>query len=181
MAQTPSTLAQLTYCLNKMLTQEQLKELVKYEPDTGIFTLIKYRTGTTRKIGDPLGSFTKAGYLETCINQKRYYLHRLAFLYTTGEMPSGVIDHINGNPSDNRWVNLRCVDQKANGENTNKLRTDSTTGYRGVHRWHGKYRAKINSGGKQIHLGTFNTVEEAAKAYQLAKPVYHPNFQQRSN
>jgi hypothetical protein len=164
-----------------MLTQSELKELVKYEPDTGVFTLVKHRHGTTRKIGEELGSLTKSGYLETCINQKRYYLHRLAFLYMTGEIPFGVVDHINGNPSDNRWVNLRCVDHKANAENTSKLRTDSTTGYSGVHRWHGKYRAKINSGGKQIHLGTFETAEQAAEAYQLAKPIYHPNFQQRSN
>jgi hypothetical protein len=167
--------------MSKMLSQSELKELVKYDPDTGVFTLVKHRHGTTRKIGEELGSFNKGKYLETGINQKRYYLHRLAFLYMTGEIPLGVIDHINGDRSDNRWVNLRCVDHKANAENTSKLRTDSTTGYRGVHRWHGKYRAKINSGGKQIHLGTFETAEQAAEAYQLAKPIYHPNFQQRSN
>ena len=163
-----------------MLSQSELKELVSYDPETGVFTLAKHRHGTTRKVGEQVGSFTKAGYLETCISQKRYLLHRLAFLYMTGSLPDKVVDHINGNPADNRWGNLRCVNHRANAENTDKLRADNTTGYRGVHRWHGKYRAKINSGGKQIHLGTFETAEQAAKAYQLAKPVYHPNFQQRS-
>ena len=90
----------------------------------------------------------------------------------TGEVPQ-TVDHINGNRMDNTWENLRSVTQQQNMENIKKMRPDNTTGYRGVHKWHGKYRAKIVSNKKQIHLGTFSTAEEAAKAYEAARPGIH--------
>ena len=159
-----------------MLTQAELKELIFYNPDTGVFTLTKFRRRTTRKIGDQLGSLTKAGYLETCINQKNYYLHRLAFLYMTGEMPNGVVDHKNRNKADNKWDNLSCGTQQDNMENDILPRKHGKLGYRGVHRYKDKFRAKIFHKGKQIHLGTFATVEEAANAYLKAKPAIHTHF-----
>lgn len=159
-----------------MITQSKLKELVSYEPETGLFRLLKYRLGTTRKIGDCLGSCTKAGYLETCIEQKRYYLHRLAFLYMNGELPNGVVDHRNRDKTDNRWVNLSCGTQQDNMENDVLPRKHGTLGYRGVYKYKDKFRAKIVHKGKQIHLGTFDTLEEAANVYLKAKPTIHVNF-----
>lgn len=159
-----------------MITQEKLKEFVFYDPDTGVFTLLKHRHGTTRKIGDSLGSLTKAGYLETCIEQKRYYLHRLAFLYMNGELPNGVIDHRNRDKMDNRWINLSCGTQQQNLENDILPRKHGKLGYRGVYRYKNKFRAKINHKGKQIHLGEFATAEEASQAYLKAKPLIHTNF-----
>jgi hypothetical protein len=154
------------------ITLERLKELAHYDPATGQFVLKKHRKGTTRKIGDVLGSKTKKGYLEAGFDQRIYLLHRLAYFYMTGEVPE-FIDHINGNGMDNRWDNLRSVTHQQNMENKKKMRPDNTTGYRGVHRWHGKYRAKIVVNKKQIHLGTFSTAEEAAKAYEAARPSIH--------
>lgn len=162
--------------MNEMLTQAELKKLVKYDPDTGVFTLVKWRRRTTRKVGEELGSLTKLGYLETCINQKRYYLHRLAFLYMTGSLPEYSVDHRNRDKSDNRWANLVCVNHQANMENDILPRKHGSLGYRGVHKYKDKFRAKIVCRGKQIHLGTFDTVEEAANAYLMAKPVVHKNF-----
>ena len=159
-----------------MITQAELKELVSYDPDTGVFTLEKIRRRTTRKIGDQLGSFTGAGYLETCIDRKNYYLHRLAFLYMTGSFPEGVVDHKNRNKSNNRWCNLVCVSHQQNMENEVEPRKHGSLGYRGVHRYKDGFRAKIVHKGKQIHLGTFKTVEEAADAYIKAKPEIHKNF-----
>ena len=159
-----------------MITQSKLKELVSYEPETGLFRLLKYRLGTTRKIGDCLGSCTKAGYLETCIEQKRYYLHRLAFLYMNGELPNGVVDHKNRDKTDNKWTNLICVTHQQNMENEIAPRKHGSLGYRGVHKYKNKFRAKIVHNKKQIHLGTFLTVEEAAHAYLKAKPEIHKNF-----
>lgn len=159
-----------------MITQTELKELVTYDPVTGAFTLAKHRHGTTRKVGDSLGSLTKTGYLETCIKQKRYYLHRLAHLYMTGKMPKNMIDHKNRNKLDNSWNNLRCVTHQENMENDILPRKHGSLGYRGVHRYGNKFRAKINHKGKQIHLGEFNTVEEASQAYLKAKPLIHINF-----
>jgi hypothetical protein len=162
--------------MNSMITQQQLKELVNYDPYSGIFTLAKHRKGTTRKIGEVIGSLTKTGYLETCINQKSYYLHRLAYLYMTGEMPKNYIDHKNRNKTDNSWNNLRCVTQQENLENDVLPRKHGSLGYRGVYRHGNKFMAKINHKGKQIHLGQFNTVEEASQAYLKAKPLIHTNF-----
>lgn len=157
------------------ITLDRLKELAHYDPATGQFVLKKHRTGTTRKVGDVLGSKTKTGYLEACFDQRIYYLHRLAYFYMTGEVPQ-TVDHINGNGMDNAWGNLRSVTQQQNMENIKKMRPDNTTGYRGVHRWHGKYRAKIVVNKKQIHLGTFSTAKEAAKAYEAARPSIHSSY-----
>ena len=169
-------LAQSTYFMNSMITQAELKELVNYDPVTGVFTLAKHRHGTTRKVGEVIGSVTKTGYLETCINQKLYLLHRLAHLYMTGEMPKDKIDHKNRNKLDNSWDNLRCVTHQENMENDVLPRKHGSLGYRGVHRYGNKFRAKINHKGKQIHLGEFATVEEASQAYLKAKPLIHTNF-----
>ena len=157
------------------ITLERLKKLAHYDAATGQFVLKKHRTGTTRKVGDVLGSKTKSGYLEACFDQRTYYLHRLAYFYMTGEVPQ-TVDHINGNGMDNRWGNLRSVTQQQNMENIKKMRPDNTTGYRGVHRWHGKYRGKIVVNKKQIHLGTFSTAEEAAKAYEAARPTIYSYY-----
>jgi hypothetical protein len=159
-----------------MITQAELKELVHYDPVTGVFTLAKHRYGTTRKVGDALGSLTKAGYLEAGIKRKRYYLHRLAYLYMTGEFPQNNIDHKNRNKTDNSWNNLRCVTQQENMENDVLPRKHGSLGYRGVHRYGNKFRAKITFKGKQIHLGEFVTIEEASQAYLKAKPLIHTNF-----
>jgi hypothetical protein len=159
-----------------MITQAELKQLVNYDPITGVFTLAKHRHGTTRKIGDVLGSVTKVGYLETGINRKRYYLHRLAYLYMTGKFPKDKIDHKNRNKADNSWDNLRCVTQQENMENNILPRKHGSLGYRGVHRYGNKFRAKIVHKGKQIHLGAFDTAEEVAKAYLKAKPLIHINY-----
>lgn len=159
-----------------MITQAELKELVKYNPETGVFTLAKHRNGTTRKIGDAIGSVKKNGYIEAGINGKVYYLHRLAYLYMTGEMPKEKIDHKNRNKLDNSWDNLRCVTHQENMENDVLPRKHGSLGYRGVYRYKDKFRAKINHKGKQIHLGEFATAEEASQAYLKAKPLIHTNF-----
>jgi hypothetical protein len=160
-----------------MLTQERLKECVNYDPETGIFTLKMHRHGTTRNVGDVLGSLTKAGYLETCVDQCRMTLHQMAFLYMTGSIPSGHIDHKNRDKADNRWSNLRAVTCAENQQNIIAPRKDNTIGFRGVYRYGNKFRAKINLNGKQIHLGTFINLQDAANAYIAAKPGYHPHYE----
>jgi hypothetical protein len=159
-----------------MLTQSRLKELFSYDYETGNFTVIKTRKGSSKKIGDLLGSKSYAGYLEAEIDSKKYYLHRLAYLYMTGSFPEGNIDHCNRNKSDNSWKNLKVVTQQENLENNILPRKHGSLGYRGVYRYKDKFRAKINHKGKQIHLGQFATIEEASQAYLKAKPLIHKNF-----
>ena len=159
-----------------MITQARLKELFSYNPDTGNFTVLQNRKGSAKKIGDILGSKNKAGYLEADIDGKRYYLHRLAYLYMTGSFPQEHIDHCNRNKDDNSWKNLRIVTHQENMQNENSIRKHNTLGYRGVYKRKDKFGAKIVHNKKQIHLGFFNTVEEAGLAYAKAKPTVHTYF-----
>lgn len=160
-----------------MLTQERLKSLVNYNPDTGVFTCAKHRIGGTRQIGEPLGSLCN-GYVEMGIDRRNYYAHRLAFLYMTGEFPSCPIDHINRCKTDNRWCNLRKVTVMENCHNQTRKADYNQTGFVGVHRCGKKFRAKINLANRQVHLGTFCTAEEAALAYSAAKAQMQPSMVQ---
>jgi len=86
-----------------MLTQKRLREVVHYDPKTGIFT----RARGKRK-GQFGGTAHDArGFLKMSIDNKRYLLHHLAWLWMTGALPQSNIEHINGDRRDNRWVNLR--------------------------------------------------------------------------
>lgn len=157
-----------------MITKKRLDQVAIYDPDRGVFICAQNRKGSKNKVGDVLGSRTKEGYIEIQIDGRRYLAHRLAFLSMTGNMPEGVVDHINRDQSDNRWANLRDVTQVENGHNQNRKSLNNSTGFVGVHKWNGKYRAKIVVKQKQLHLGTFDDPSTAAEAYQAAKQALQP-------
>ena len=129
-----------------MMTQERLKLLVTYNPVTGIF--IRNISVSNRVAGTTLGCVDTKGYIKCTLDKRSTYGHRLAFLYMTGAIPEE-IDHINGNPSNNIWTNLRAVSRSANQCNS-KLHRDTSSGVKGLsyrHRdkvwkacvvWHGK-------------------------------------------
>jgi len=158
-----------------ILSQEELKEHLHYNPDTGIFTRIK---NLSKKKSTNVGNIDKRGYLHIRINYTRYYAHRLAFLYMTGSIPH-YVDHIDRNPSNNKWNNLREADISQNGANV-ALMKSSTTGYKGVSKYHysdvKKWRAYIKVNGKFINLGKYETTEEAACAYDKAAVQYFGEF-----
>lgn len=108
-------------------------------------------------------------------NDKLYSIHRLAWLFTHGRWPNGEIDHIDGNPLNNRIDNLRDVDSATNKENTISARKNNKCNLLGVsfHSQTGKFRARIQVGGKQKHIGLFDTPEEAHAAYITAKRKLH--------
>ena len=159
-----------------MLTQAELKTHVHYDELTGLFTWIN-PTGKRAKPGEKLGNKMKIGYMECQILGKRYYLHRLAWLYIHGEMTDKHIDHINGDKIDNRIRNLRECNRSQNLQNTNK-RSDNTSGYKGVSwskqmkKW--GVRACIN--GKYKHLGLFQDIEEARQCYERHATQNHGQF-----
>lgn len=167
-----------------VLDQAMLRLLLNYDPETGSFTRIASFSRTGRlvpdmgssKAGDHVGSRSAAGYLTTRIRGKSYYLHRLAWLYVHGEWPE-VIDHINGDPGDNRIANLRDVSKAANAQNLHRASSASTTGIIGAGQAtrEGKFRATIKLDGRQRHLGYFATAEEAGAAYVAAKRSLHPH------
>jgi hypothetical protein len=111
---------------------------------------------------------------------KRYYAHRLAWLYEYGEFPEKIIDHIDGNRTNNSIHNLRDVSQALNSQNQKEARIDNGTGYLGVtfdkRPRTAKYRARIGITGcaKRICLGYFETPELAHLAYLDAKRKLHP-------
>ncbi len=105
----------------KDLTQDRLKELLHYCPETGVFTWIK-TNGSRGKKGNIAGSINPIGYLDIGVDSKVYKAHRLAFLYVEGYFPEYGLDHINRNKSDNRWSNLRQVSQTCNMRNVKKER-----------------------------------------------------------
>ncbi len=151
--------------LMKRLTQEHLKELFEYDKDTGAFKLKE------------AGKVSAQGYVVIWIEGKKYLAHRLTFLYMTGELPEHHVDHINHDRSDNRWCNLREVTNAENLKNLKKL-SRNTSGITGVSflKNTGKWRAQISTQ-KIVHLGTFTSKEDAARAYEEAKIKhgFHPN------
>ena len=156
------------------LTQARLKELVNYDPETGIFTWRLGRVGC--RAGAVAGSRHKAGYWQVGIDRKIYLLHRLAFQYMTGELPADQVDHINGVRTDTRWCNLRPVTSWENKHNIGGPPAHNTSGCLGVY-WHKARRrwiAEIKLNGRKHHRGQFLTREEAAAAYLAAKDNLHP-------
>lgn len=98
------------------LTQESIQEWMRYDPDTG--KMVRRLTSSSRAYaGYEFGCKNTNGYLVGRFAGKLHYLHRLIFLYMEGELPWQSIDHINGNPGDNTWVNLRKVTSVENNQN----------------------------------------------------------------
>lgn len=123
-------------------------------------------------IGKEVGTIDNNGYVKVWIDMKQYRVHRLAFLYMDGVTPL-IVDHINGNPSDNRWANLRNVNKTINGQNIKKARRDSSHGFLGVHKGGAGFTATICVNGKSMYLGSYATPEIAHEAYLKAKRKLH--------
>jgi HNH endonuclease len=161
------------------LTQERLKELLDYDPETGEFRWKKSRKGSRRFVGDRAGCIrNNDGYRQVIIDYKAYLEHRLAWFYTTGVWPNK-IDHknVDGPKDDNRWCNLRVAEPSENNANARK-RSYNKSGYKGVV-WveeKRKYRARITVNKKIIFLGYFNAAQEAHAAYCSAAIKYYGEF-----
>jgi hypothetical protein len=163
-----------------MLTQNDLKDLLHYDPDTGVFTWLVSR-GTVRAGAEAGALHTKRNgkkYRQIMLFGKNYKAHRLAWFYVHAEFPSGEIDHIDGNGLNNKLDNLRAVTRTENCKNL-RIPKHNTSGYPGVswHKRRQKWRADININGKQKHLGLFENIDDAAEAYQAAAKAagYHEN------
>jgi hypothetical protein len=159
-----------------------VQERFSYDPETGVVTHKCHRFA--RFVGQPAGfsSGSFKEYLNVCLSmdgvRKHYAVHRIAWLLLTGSDPGDFeIDHINGDPTDNRACNLRLATRRQNMRNQKHHRNNRLRS-RGVHqKSNGRYAAAISCDGRRYHLGNYDTVEEASIAYRAAAVVAHGIFQ----
>ena len=160
------------------LTQQRLKELLEYDPETGVFVWKKKsgrRGAALAPIGSVAGSDDGNGYIRIGIDYKDYRGHRLAWLYVHGEYPTKQIDHVDGNRANNAISNLRLATQSENNQNQREARGARNGMPLGVYRSSkNRWKALIGIGGKKIQLGHFDTQAKALDAYLKAKKELHP-------
>lgn len=155
--------------MTTLLTQARLKNLLHYDPDTGVFSWVEPGKGRRPHVGCP----TAAGYLRVRLDGRLHYLHRLAWLWAHGEWPKQHIDHINGEVADNRLCNLRDVSRFVNLQNERKARKHSSSGLLGAHKKGNRWVSRIRVNGAYVHLGAFATAQQAHEVYLAAKHQHH--------
>jgi len=162
-------------------TPDHLRNVVSYDPETGILRWSidiragRYGNRVNAKAGDAITSLDTQGYITFKFAKRPYRAHRVAYFLCHGVLPK-VIDHINGNRSDNRIANLRSADCAQNGWNRGKQKNNSS-GYKGVRMGtHGRWMATIWANRKPRHLGYFDTPEAASEAYKRAAQELHGSF-----
>lgn len=167
------------------LTQEYIKDLLFYSKKTGVFTWKKNISNVIK--GSEAGSFDGNGYIRIKINRKDYRAHRLAWLYVTGNWPEKLLDHINGDKSDNSFKNIRNATYTDNNRNS-ILNKKSKSGYKGVSwrkkekTWYARIRIgrddadKLGMNGNCLSLGFHETAIKAHEAYKKASIKYHGEF-----
>ena len=158
----------------KTISVARLREVLNYDPETGIFTW-KVRLCLSTHVGDVAGCKNAQGYYRIGIDGTSLRAHRAAIAYVEGKPPVAQVDHINGNRLDNRYCNLRHATQPENCQNRG-VSGNNTSGYTGVYfeKDNGRWRARISlNGARLLHLGTFDTPEEASAAYLAAKAQLH--------
>jgi len=167
------------------VTQQEINKYLSYSATTGVFTWLKrgrenfpttrsFSTWNKRFAGKEAGTLrtgkTGKTYRYIMFNKSVYRAHRLAWLLSNGSFPVDQIDHINGNGTDNRLVNLREVTNAENHKNQ-KLAKNNTSGVAGVF-WHKRdkrWESMIYVKGKARRLGRFINKDEAIKARKKAE------------
>lgn len=152
------------------LNQDRLKELLEYNGHDFIW---KVEKSSRIKIGDIAGCTNRRGYRLIKIDRKLYLAHRLVWLYVHGEFPPQFIDHINGDPSDNRIENLRSASASQNQRNKG-MQQNNTSGVTGVG-WdapNNKWRVGIRAEGKDKTVGRFHLLSDAIAARKDAEIKY---------
>lgn len=154
------------------LTQEEAHRLFEYR---GGVLYWKERPKCSRKAkGDmTAGTQTTGGYLQVTVAQKKYYVHQIVFLMQHGFIPE-IVDHIDGDTSNNKIENLRASNKSLNACNS-KHRVDNTSGHKGV-TWGKvckKWMARVQVNGRGIHLGVFEDFELACFVADEARRLFH--------
>ena len=147
-----------------MTIEKIMFERLKYTPDDGKVWWVKHPRWISYS-GKEAGNIRKDGYRKLKFCGKQYLTHRIAWLLQYGYWPVGNIDHIDGNPSNNKIKNLRDVSHRVNMQNRKSSTKANKTGFLGVVKRRNKYAAHIHKNGKQIYLGLFETAKLAHQSY----------------
>lgn len=164
------------YMGRQMFNRQDAIRFFNYDPETGIVTWRSPPPNSRCLPGEVVG-FKCNGYLKVALYDMNIYIHRLAWLIAYGNYPKEAIDHINGDRSDNRLSNLRLATKAQNSWNS-KMRKNNSSGVKGVsynsamNKWVGKIRVD----GKRIYLGSFESLDDAKKAMEIARLKYHGEF-----
>ena len=157
------------------LTQERLKEVLRYDPDTGLLTRLA-SAGTVKAGTVTAGGFDKDGYRKIAVDGCTHQVHRLAVLYMTGKYPTVHVDHRDHDKSNNRWKNLREATVSQNKQNSKLMRTN-TSGVKGVHwcKTSQKWRGEVKCEGERKY-GYFETLSDAASFVREIREKHHLDF-----
>lgn len=161
----------------EVITPEKLRDLLRYDPETGMFTYREMRGHMMP--GDVAGSVNKDGYVTVKVCRRVYLAHRLAWLYVTGAWPVKLIDHRNGIKTENRFDNLREADEFINQQNIRRAPRNKTSSPLLGARWRKDclmWRSSIRINGRNKSLGMFETDADAHEFYLLAKAMCHPGY-----
>jgi len=158
-----------------MIDSNALKSLLYLDEEDGCFYHRKNRA--TVKMGSIAGSLRPDGYIQIKVKNKMYLAHRLVWLYLHGKWPDQEIDHKNGIGDDNRPSNLREASREDNLRNRRKPK-HNTSGTKGVsfNKAAQKWQAYVRVDKKMVHLGLFDTIEEAAAKRSAASRKHYGEF-----
>ena len=151
-------------------------ELLNYNPDNGKFINLTDRTANNSLAGQEAGRSRPDGYRVLNVDGSRYYAHRLSWLYCHGRFPDGFIDHIDGNPANNKLSNLREATRSNN--QANRGSQNGRLYPKNVH-WNKrakKWAVNIGHQGKLHYFGLYSSVAEAEAVAKSNRKKLHGEF-----
>lgn len=156
------------------ITAKRLRELFHYDPETGIWTWVACSKSRLNGRRADHQRDSKRLYRIVTIDKQKYYSHRLAWLYMNGKWPEDDLDHRDLDKGNNRWSNIRIANDSLNNANKSPMKRAVPKGVDPLK--YGRFQARIKVNLRSIHLGTYNSAEEAADAYERAASYHFGQF-----